>query len=107
MTNVSAGPQFITSSVPSVVPSSINVTVNASLTYLLRFTTASATYTRGANGGSGYLFGAEVDDAAANLSHQYGLNWTFGLTAGLPTHRRPNNNGTTDAVFGAAEGIGE
>ncbi len=105
MTNVSAGPQFITSSVPSVVPSSLNVTVNASLTYLLRFTTASATYTRGANGGSGYLFGAEVDDAVANLSHQYGLNWTLGLTAGLQRTAGLNNNGTTDAVFGAAEGI--
>jgi len=104
VTNVAAGPQFISSSVPTVVPSSINVAVNASLTYLLRFTTATASYTRGTNGGSGYLFGAEVDDAVVDVSHQYGLNWTIGLTGGFQRTAGLNNNGVTDAVFGAAEG---
>lgn len=103
-TNVAAGPQFISSSVPTIVPASQNVAVNASLIYHLRFTSASANYTRGSNGGGGYLLGAEVDNASGDLSHQFGLNWTVGLTGGFQRTAGLNNNGTVDAVFGGAQG---
>jgi hypothetical protein len=103
-TNVAAGPQFVSSSVPTVVPSSKNISVNASVNYLLRFTSVGASFTRGTNGGAGYLLGAEVDNFAGNLSHQFGLNWTIGLTGGYQRTAGLNSNGTTNGVFGGAEG---
>jgi hypothetical protein len=45
-----------------------------------------------------------VDDAVVDVSHQYGLNWTIGLTGGFQRTAGLNNNGVTEAVFGAAEG---
>jgi hypothetical protein len=103
-TDIAAGPQFISSSVSTIVPSSTNVSVNASVNYLMRFTSASAIYSRGTNGGAGYLLGAEVDNFAGNLSRQFGMNATIGLTGGYQRTTGLNNNGTTDGFFGGAEG---
>ncbi len=118
---VSAGPEWISSNVPTAVPSSTNVSVNASLGYLLRFTSASLSYTRGVNGGAGYLIGGEVDSAQGNLQRGFGPNLVLGFTVGYQrtsglngssTNPVPalNTTGVTDATFGGAQGtwrIGE
>ena len=101
-TNIAAGPQSLKSSI--VIPSSINVTVNASVDYLLRFSSFDMSYNRGTNGGAGYLFGAQVDSVAGNFSHEFGTDWTIGLTGGYLRTAGLSNNGVTNSIFGGAEG---
>lgn len=103
-TKLAAGSEWLSSSIGTVVPSSTGVAANASVTYALPNTSASAIYTRGTNGGGGYLLGAEVDTVAANFSRQFGLNLTIGLTGGYNRTAGLSNNGTTDATFGGAQG---
>jgi hypothetical protein len=104
VTNLSAGPMYISSSVSSIVPDSMDVAANASVTYLLRFTSASASYTRGTNGGGGYLFGAVVDTATGNFTKQFGINLTIGLTGGYQRTDALTAGTSTDGAFGGAEG---
>jgi hypothetical protein len=81
-TSVAAGPQWISSSSSTVVPSSTNVFVSASISDKLRFGTASLSYSHGVSGGSGFMPGTESDDASANFSRDFGRNrkLTVGLT---------------------------
>ncbi len=102
-TNVSVGPQWISSSETSVVPPSTNVAASAAINYTLRFTSASLTYSRGTNGGSGYLLGAESDSVIGNFSREFGKNLTIGLTGGYQRTAGLNNNGVTSANYGGAE----
>ena len=81
-----------------------NVSVNSSINYTARFTSTSLSYTRGTNGGAGYLIGADVDTVAGNFSKQFGLNLTIGLTGGYERTAGLNNDGVTDGVFGGAQG---
>ena len=103
-TSFGAGPQWLTSNVSSTVPSSTNVSVNSSINYTARFSTASLSYARGTNGGGGYLIGADVDNVAGNFSRQFGLNLTMGLTGGYQRTTGLNNNGSTQGIFGGMEG---
>jgi hypothetical protein len=102
-TDVSAGPQWIESSDNAAVPNSTNVSVNAAINYLQRFTSATLSYSRGTNGGAGYLLGAEVDTVNGNFSREFGRNLTMGLTAGYVRTLGLNNNGVTIAKYGGAQ----
>jgi hypothetical protein len=79
--NVSAGPQWVSSSNSALVPSNLNVAVTAGLTYSRGLTNASVSYSRGVSAGSGVLPGALSDTFGAGLSHTYGRNWVASLTA--------------------------
>ncbi len=109
MTNIAAGPQWISGSSLAnstnnvSVPSSINVTASASINYLLRFNSADVSYTRGTNGGAGYLIGSEADSVAGNFSHQFGLNLSVGLTGGYERTAALNGSGTINAKYGGAQ----
>jgi hypothetical protein len=102
-TTVAGGPQWITSSTTTVVPSSTNVAANAAVSYRLRFASASVGYSRGANGGAGYLIGGQVDSLTGGLSRDFGTNFTLGLSGGFRRTAGLNNNGTTNGTFGGAE----
>jgi hypothetical protein len=102
-TNVAAGPQWVSSSDSTIVPSSINIAANATFLYQMRFSSASLSYNRGTNGGAGYLFGGEIDSVSGNLSRQFGLNLTVGLTGGYDRTSGLNNNGVTNGKYGAAQ----
>jgi hypothetical protein len=93
--NVSAGPQWVSSSNSTVIPSNLNVAVTAGVSYSRGLTNASASYSRGVNGGSGVLPGALSDSISASLGHSYGHNWVAGLSAGY-TH----TSGLTQLAFG-------
>jgi len=99
-TTVAGGPQWITSSTTTVVPSSTNVAANAAVSYRLRFASASVGYSRGANGGAGYLIGGQVDSLTGGLSRDFGTNFTLGLSGGFRRTAGLNNNGTTNGTFG-------
>jgi hypothetical protein len=60
-------------------------------------------YSRGANGGAGYLIGGQVDSLTGGLSRDFGMNFTLGLSGGFRRTAGLNNNGTTNGTFGGAE----
>jgi hypothetical protein len=105
------GPQWVSSSNSSLIPSTLNVAASANLTYSRKFTTASLSYTRGVNGGSGVLPGAFSDGVGFGVSRAYGRNWVASLngaytrTSGLtyivnslvPTHE------LYDTVYGGVQ----
>jgi hypothetical protein len=111
--SVSGGPQWVSSSNSTLIPSNLNAAGSASLTYSRGLTNASVSYSRGVNGGSGVLPGALSDTVSATLGHSYGHNWvaslnaayahTAGLTqlaAGIPG--APTNT-VYDTVFGGVQ----
>jgi hypothetical protein len=99
-TEIAAGPEMLSS---SVVPNSLDVTVNANINYLLRFSSLSLSYIRGTNGGSGYLFGAKVNSAIGNFQKEFGTEWTLGVTGGYQQTDDLADNGSTRGIFAGTE----
>lgn len=83
--NVSGGPQWVSSSNSTLIPSNINAAVSAGVSYSRGLTSASVGYSRGVSAGSGVLAGALTDNVFANIGHTYGRKWVASLTAGY-TH---------------------
>ena len=79
---VSIGPQWVNSSSQLGIPSRLSVSGAASATYTRRFGTFNATYSRGANGGSGVLPGAFSDSITGSASRAYGHNWALSGNVG-------------------------
>ena len=111
--SASVGPQWVSSSNSTLIPSSLNVASSASLSYQRGFTTASVGYTRGVNGGSGVLPGAMSDGISGSLGHTFGHNWVASLNAAYTRSAGLTQvfNGTSvvpinqvfDSVFGGAQ----
>jgi hypothetical protein len=102
-TNLSAGPQWINSTVSSIIPSMLSATADASINYQLRFTSVGLNYHHGTNAGAGYLLGAEYDTAGANFSKTFGLDLTIGLTAGYLRTAALNSSSVISAKYGGIE----
>ena len=81
--NVTAGPQrtFGSGSTASLIPSQITVVGSAGLTYNRRGTTATLSYARATNSGSGVVYGALTDTVAGTVRRQFSRNWQGALTA--------------------------
>jgi hypothetical protein len=79
---VSAGPQWVSSSNSTLIPSNLNVAGSANLSYSRGLTNGSVSYSRGVNAGSGVLSGALSDSVYASVDHTYGRKWVGSLTAG-------------------------
>lgn len=77
--NISAGPQWSTSSMSDVVPSTVGVAINAGLNYQYARNSAAVSYSRGVSNGGGFLVGAETDTAFADYSRQLSGKATLGL----------------------------
>ena len=102
--SVSVGPQWVNPSAKLGIPSSLGVFVNASATYTRRFGTFNASYSRGANGGSGVLPGAFSDTITGSASRAYGHNWALSGNAG---YARTSGLGTsTDTNLIVLPGVG-
>ena len=102
-TSVSAGPQWVSSSDSTFVPSSTRYSIRALASYKFRFLSAGLNYNRGVNDGGGYLFGAESDTATANLSRQFGRTLDIGFHG---SYRRTSglvNNGVIDGKIVGAQ----
>jgi hypothetical protein len=102
-TSAAAGPEWIGSTDSSIVPSSTMVSANAAITDTLRFGTASLTYSRGTNGGAGYLPGAESDVATANFSREFVRTLTIGFTGAYMRTAGLNKNGVTNSKDAGAQ----
>ena len=81
--NVSAGPQrtFGSGSTETLIPSQITPVASASLTYSRRTTTATVSYSRATNAGSGVVFGALTSTIGGTVREQFSRNWQGALTA--------------------------
>lgn len=79
--SASVGPQWISSSNGALVPSRVTVATDIGLIYRKRFTNASFSYIRGANGGSGVQPGALSDNFTGSVARSYGRDWMASLTA--------------------------
>ena len=109
-TNVSVGPEWISSSNSAGVPSSTTVAGSASAIDQFRFGSASLNYSRATSGGGGYLVGAEVDNISAGFAREFERKLTVNLTGGyMRTSGLANqgesglaNQGEYDGKFGAA-----
>jgi hypothetical protein len=102
--DVSGGPQWIDSSVQSVVPAMTNFELNAFMRYLLRSSSFGAIYFHGTNGGGGYLIGGTLDSAQGNYLHHFGPNFVLGITGGYQRTAAFNNKGVTNGVYGGTQG---
>jgi len=110
--SVSAGPQWVSSSNSTVIPSNLNVAVSGGVTYSRGLTNVSVGYSRGVSAGSGVLSGALSDSVYGSLGHTYGRKWVASLTTGYShssglTQLAAGNslpvNLTFDTVFGGAQ----
>jgi hypothetical protein len=102
-TSVGAGPEWIGSNDSSVVPSSTLISANAAIDYALRFGAAGLHYSRGTNGGAGYLLGAESDSVTADFSRELGRTVTLGFTGAYRRTAGLNRNGVTNSKDAGAQ----
>jgi hypothetical protein len=111
--NVSGGPQWISSSNSTLIPSSLNASATGNLSYSRRLTSAAVGYIHGVSGGSGVLAGAISDSVNASAGHTYGRKWVASLTMGYShsagltrlvtgTPTAPTNV-VYDTIFGGAQ----
>ena len=116
--SVSAGPMWISGSNSELVPSRLTVATDLSVLYSRKVTTASLSYSRGVNGGSGVQPGALSDSVAAMVGRTYGRDWVASFTgnythsgglvknaglSGLPAAAFLYAGGTTNLVYGGAQ----
>jgi hypothetical protein len=102
-TSVSAGPQFTNSSDSAVIPSSTNLYVDASANDLLRFGSASLTYTHGKSSGGGALLGGNEDFVNAGLSREFRRNLSVGIEGSYRRTAGLANSGIITAEYGGGE----
>jgi hypothetical protein len=101
--DVSAGPQWTGSSEGTGIPSSIGTAVVAAVNYEFHFDSAGLSFSRGTNGGSGYLFGSESDNVGANVSRRVGRDLNIGIEGSYQRTAGLENSGITSARYGGAQ----
>ena len=101
--DVSAGPQWTGSSDSGALPSSTAATVSAALDYQFRFVSAGLNYSRGTNGGSGYLFGSKADNVDVTFSHGFGRDLSIGIEGSYRRTAGLQKSGITSARCGGVQ----
>ena len=95
---ISAGPQFASSTFPitsstsstatgTASTSQLYWTLNTALQYQLRRAAISASYNHGVSGGSGVLAGAETDIATGSINDRVARTFNVGFTAGYSRNK--------------------
>ena len=81
--NVAAGPQrtFGSGSSSTLIPSQITPVASASLIYARRTTSASVSFSRATNAGSGVVYGSLTTSIGGTVREQFSRNWQGALTA--------------------------
>jgi hypothetical protein len=110
-TDVSAGPQWISSSAAQIIPDKLNYFVNGGVSYGRQMMNYSLRYSHGVNAGSGAQPGALSDNVTATAGRHFGREWatsaSFGYshTTGLFAFD-PNAvgvNGATNTEYGSLQ----
>ena len=102
-TNVSVGPEWVSSLDPAEVPNSIRLSAVAALNYQLHFGELAVHYNHGTNGGAGYLLGAEFDAARVSVSREFLKNLTLGVDGAYTRTEGLSKNGVTNAKFAGVQ----
>jgi hypothetical protein len=110
-TDVSAGPQWISSSAAQIIPDKLNYFVNAGIGYTRHFMNYGVRYSHGVNGGSGAQPGAIADNVTASVGRNFGRTWaasanfgfshTTGLLALYPG--TAGNSGSINTEYGSLQ----
>ena len=74
------GPEWTQSSRPAFVPDMTSVAANISAVYTRERSSASVSFFRGTNSGSGVLLGAVSNDASFTASHDFTRQWNGSFT---------------------------
>jgi hypothetical protein len=113
--DVSAGPQWISSSAAAIIPNRLNAYVNAGIGYNRQLANFGLRYTHGVNAGSGVFAGAESDNFSVSANRNFTRSWAgsawFNYTrssgllgtaaAGVPTNGAINTEyGTVQMMHG-------
>jgi hypothetical protein len=113
--DVSAGPQWISSSAAAIIPNRLNAYVNAGIGYNRQLANFGLRYTHGVNAGSGVFAGAESDNFSVSANRNFTRSWAgsawFNYTrssgllgtaaAGVPTNGAINTEyGTVQVMHG-------
>lgn len=77
--DISAGPQWLSSSNKAFVPNSLNAAASIGLNYAHGLSNASLGYSRGVNGGYGVQYGGLSDTVSAVAGHGFGRAWQAGI----------------------------
>jgi hypothetical protein len=106
---VTAGPQrtFGSGTTSALIPSSITVVGNASVSYARRRTNASISYARATNSGSGVVYGALTDSIVGSVRQQFSRNWQGALTASYSQSTSLGNIAGVDESFHGTYGGGQ
>jgi hypothetical protein len=106
---VAAGPQrtFGSGSTANLIPSEITPVASASLTYSRRTTTASVSYSRATNAGSGVVFGALTSTIGGTVREQFSRNWQGALTASYAQSASLANIAGVDEDYHSTYGGGQ
>lgn len=99
----SFGPQWISSTNSALVPNSTRSSGSASITEVFKFGSGSLNYSHGAQGGSGYMYGSEVDSLYANFSRALGRHWNAGLTSAYMRSTGLSGGFATNSAYGSAQ----
>jgi hypothetical protein len=78
-TSLAAGPEFVRSSNSAILPGATKLAVNSFLDYKRRSEAFTLRYNRATRGGSGYLFGSEIDSVTGILSATFRRRTTAGI----------------------------
>lgn len=79
-TSISAGPQWISNSNGSALPTITAARAHAGLDYVLRTGSVSLQYIRSASAGSGYFYGATIDGGTAKYSRDLAKTLSLSLS---------------------------
>lgn len=90
---LSAGPQWVSSSDSALIPNNLSVAASVGLGYVHGLTNAQLGYSRGVNGGSGIQLGGVSDTISGGLSHSFGRRW-FASANGSFSHTKALATGT-------------
>lgn len=89
------------------IPSQLNLTGSANVSYATRTTGLFAGYDRSVNGGSGVIFGALSDNVTAGMNRPIGRDWILGVDLGYSRSvgLAPVNGvyASYDSIYGAAQ----
>jgi hypothetical protein len=102
-TSIAIGPEWISSSMPQLIPSSTMVSVNAGLARQMRRDSLHLNYFRGTAGGSGYMLGEKSDSVSAGYSHELESKFNLEATAGYRRSTPLSQRGAYDSAFGGIQ----
>jgi len=111
--SVSAGPQWVSSSDGTFIPSSLNAYASASLSYTRGFTNANVSFSHGVNAGSGVLPGAESNTFSGLVGHTFGRKWVasaslgYSHSSGLTVLTNESSSAPMNAAYNSFFGGGQ